>query len=153
MKRIALCLLAFVLFSCSKKEAVYTDTFKDFDENRWKLEDMKTFTPVLNEDVKDVSLSLHFSHVFEPGYDKIPVAVIFQDPDGKEENLLVEVKLKNEAGKSLSDCAGDVCDIVVPVKEHVDLAKGKYKVTFLNKADSPYVPNVLSVGLSIAKGE
>lgn len=153
MKKIAPILLALVLFSCSKKEAAYTETIKEFPENRWNIEDMKTFMPELKEEVKDAMVYLHFSYVYEPGYDAVPVAVIWQGEDGKAENMLVEVKLKDDKGRDMGDCAGDVCDIAVPVKEHVNLAKGKYKIGLMHKFDGEYLPNVLAVGLSIEKGE
>ncbi|KOS06387.1 hypothetical protein AM493_10355 [Flavobacterium akiainvivens] len=153
MKKIALLLLTFSLFSCTKENVVFTETNKDFTKNRWKIDDAKVFQPVLNEDIKDANVYLHFSNIHEPGYTDVPVAVQFLDADGKEEVFLVEVKLKDEAGKSLSDCAGDICDIKVPVKEHVALAKGKYKIAFMHKSDGEYLPNVLAVGLSIEKAE
>jgi gliding motility-associated lipoprotein GldH len=146
-------LLLLMLFSCKNKEEAFSETFKDFPENRWKINDVKTFAPVLNKDVKDAGIYLYFSHVFEPGYDNIPVAVQWQAPDGKEEIELVELKFKDENGNALNDCAGDVCEIKVPVKEHLTLLKGSYKVAILPKFNGDYLPNVLAVGLRIEKAE
>ncbi|MES2488084.1 MAG: hypothetical protein V4581_19310 [Bacteroidota bacterium] len=151
MKKVLVLLLLFVLASCNKKDVVFTETFKDFPDKRWALNDTKTFKIDIKEDVKDAGLYLHFSHVFEPQYKEVPVAAVLQAPDGKQEHVLLNLKLEDAKGNSLSDCAGDVCDFIMPVKEHLNFVKGEYKLVILNKFNGDYIPNVLALGVSIEK--
>lgn len=153
MKRILPLLLLSMLFSCTNKEAVFSENFKNFPENRWKIDDMKVFKPVLNEDINDANAYLYFSYVYKPGYNNVPVAIQWYGPDGKEEVHLIELKLEDENGEALGDCTGDVCEIKVPIKKDVNLAKGNYKIAVMHKFNGEYLPNVLAVGVSIESAE
>jgi len=151
MNKILVLLLLVVLASCNKKDVVFTETEKNFPDNRWALNDTKIFNISIKEDVQDAGVYLHFSHVFEPQYKEVPVAAVLQDPGGKQEHVLLNLKLEDARGNSLSDCTGDICEFIIPVKEHLNLVKGEYKLVILNKFNGEYIPNVLALGVSIEK--
>jgi len=148
MKKILFLLLMFILVSCNKN-VVFKETIKDFSGNRWALNDIKTFKINLKEDVQNAGIFLHFSHVFEPQYKSVPLAVVLEHPDGKQDNVFLELQTEDAAGNSLSDCAGDVCELTMPVKDSINLAKGAYKLIILNKFNGEYIPNVLALGVTV----
>lgn len=150
MKKVLFLLLVLALSSCNK-EVVFKETFKDFPDNRWALNDVKTFKIDLKEPVKNAVINLQFSHVFGFQYKSVPLAMVLQRPDGKQDDIFVELKFTDAEGNSLSDCAGDVCDLITPVKKNLDLENGEYKLILLNKFNGEYIPNVLALGVTVEK--
>ena len=148
MKRIFL-LLALALFVSCNKKVVFKDTIKQFPENRWAASDVKTFDFTLKHDVEPAEIQLHFSHVFDPQYTTVPLSVTITNPSGEQENIFVNMQLKDGSGESLSECAGDVCDYTTTIKEGAKMAKGKYKITVQNKYEHEYLPNILAFGVSV----
>ncbi|RYD87588.1 MAG: hypothetical protein EOP54_28565 [Sphingobacteriales bacterium] len=152
MKRVLPFFALLLLFSCNKNE-IFRETLKDFPENRWKTADAQTITIIIEEDIASADINLQFSHVLDPQYTVVPLVVELTSPDGKKEMLYPYLYLKDAENKSLSDCAGDVCDLIIPIKEHVKLAKGNYKLVVKNKFEGPYLPNVLALSVSVAKSK
>jgi hypothetical protein len=148
MKKIVLLTLFFALTSCNK-DVVFSETIKDFPQNQWKASEAKIFSIGLKEAVETATINLHFSHVDAPGYVRLPLVAVLLDPTGKEEYINLTVNLKDSQGNSLSDCAGDVCDLITPVKKRAKLAKGDYKLILQNKFPAAYVPNILALGVSV----
>ncbi|MEW5677495.1 gliding motility lipoprotein GldH [Flavobacterium enshiense] len=140
-------LLSFVT-SCDKT-SVYSKMETDFESNRWTSDNTKTFDFAIEDDTKTYTLNLKFSHVYDYQYASVPLKITLTGPDGKEEQMDYELKIKDAAGKQLAECGGDVCDLIVPFKENVKLSKGTYKVTFAHAFQGPYLPNVLGVGLDV----
>lgn len=151
MKKIFLFLCLAVLFSC-KKTTLYTDTIKEFPNNRWPKNEVKTFTLNLKKDVEMAEMELHFSHVIDPQYDTVPLSVTITHPSGETENIYVNMQLKDASGESLSDCAGDICDYTTMIKEGSKMEKGTYKITVQNQFPNQYLPNILAFGVSVSQG-
>ena len=152
MKRVLPMFTLLVLFSCNKNE-IFRQTFKGFPENRWMTDDAEVFSIAADGPVESADINLQFSHVIEPQYAVVPLEVELLSPDGSKESIKLELALKDADGKSLSDCAGDVCDLIIPIKEHVKLAKGNYKLVVKNKFEGPYLPNVLALSVSVVKSK
>jgi gliding motility-associated lipoprotein GldH len=151
MKKILLLLVAGLAISCSEKAGTLSETHKDFESNRWKATDVQTFEFEVPEIINSAKLKVKFSHVHEPQYANVPLEINIYSPDGQIEMFYANLRLQDAAGKSLSDCAGDVCDLSASVKENLNLEKGKYKVTVSNKFPNAFLPNVLALGVSIEK--
>jgi hypothetical protein len=114
MKKSILLLFAILMLSsCNKfQERVTTD----FQDNRWISDTWQEYTVVIPADVEAATVNVVFSHIYEPGYNEIPVSVKIKSPEGKEEIINAKILLKDNNGKSLSDCAGDVCDCITAIK-------------------------------------
>ncbi len=142
-------LLLFVIFvfaSCNKfQERVTTD----FQDNRWISDKWQEYTVVMPADVEGATINVVFSHIYEPGYNEIPVSVKIKSPDGKDETINAKVLLEDNSGKSLSDCAGDVCDCITAIKTDVPLKKGTYIFSLKNNVKHPFLPNALAAGIQI----
>ncbi len=150
MKKTVLLLLFLTLFSC-QKDALIHEVNKDFPENQWQSDAIEKFEFTLTKNIKSADVNLLFSHVHNPGYDAVPVLVTIESPNGEKEDIDASFLLKDAGGNELSDCAGDVCDLYITIKNAARLEKGTYKVTVQNKHEYAYVANVLAVGVSIEK--
>ncbi|MGX7668825.1 gliding motility lipoprotein GldH family protein [Flavobacterium pedocola] len=140
--------LLFVSVACDKS-SVYSKLDTDFENNRWTTENVKTHEFTIEDASKTYNLNLKFSHVYGYPYESAPLLIKIVGPDGKEEQLPFNLKIKDANGKQLADCSGDFCDLISPIKENVKLLKGKYTVTLSNALKGPYLPDVLGVGLEV----
>lgn len=147
MKKSILLLFAIlILSSCNKfQERVTTD----FQDNRWISDKWQDYTVVIPADVEAATINVVFSHIYEPGYNEIPVSVKIKSPEGKEEIINAKIFLKDNNGKNLSDCAGDVCDCITAIKTDFPLKKGTYIFSLKNNIKQPFLPNALVAGIQI----
>lgn len=148
MRKLLLLAITFMLFSC-EKNIRYVEVNRDFEQNRWPATDIKKFEFNLDNDIESGDIKLVFSHIHEPQYNEVPVLVTIQYPDGKKENIAVNLLLKDASGKDMSDCAGDVCDLSTSIKEKIKLVKGSYMITVQNKFSNAYLINVLGLGINV----
>jgi len=147
MKKTLALMLLFTLVACTK--FTLSKTIEDFPGNRWEKKNTQAFDFEIKDDM-DADIAILFSHVDDPQYDKVPLEVTIEDPSGQKEKIAVMLRLKDESGKDLSDCVGDVCDLTTVIKEAVPLKKGKYIITLQNTfSQHEYIPNVLALGVSI----
>jgi gliding motility-associated lipoprotein GldH len=140
--------LFFILISCN------SGTFSQFDKipenNRWEKSDLKVYEFEIKDDTKRHNIVFEFSHVYNYQFDSIPIQFLIKSPDGKEENLAIDLPIKDGSGEQLAECSGDVCDLKYTLKEQIRLSKGTYKITVShNFKAAPFLPNVIGIGLSV----
>lgn len=137
-----------LLISCSKQ-----NQFSEFDtfgeENRWQKADAKSYDFTIDDDSKLYNIVFRFSHVYGYQFTEIPLNIIIENPEGKSEELKINIPILNDSGKDLGECAGDVCDLKYPIIEKTKLQKGKYKITISHSFEGPYLPNVIGIGLNV----
>lgn len=137
-----------ILISCSKQNQFSQfDTFGE--ENRWQKADAKTFEFDITDDTQLYNLVFRFSHVYDYQFPSIPINVVIESPDGKKGELKIDVPIKDDSGKDLGECAGDICDLNYKIEEKIKLQKGNYKITFSHSFEGPYLPNVIGIGLNV----
>ncbi|HSD14477.1 MAG TPA: hypothetical protein VLB74_07500 [Flavobacterium sp.] len=150
--RALLLICATVLFVSCNKADIYSKLDKDFPDNRWTQADGKTYDFTISDDTKSYDLTFRFSHVYDYQFPHVPLEFTITDPSGKQEKLTIDLKIKDDTGKELGECLGDICDLNFKIKENVKLAKGNHKVKIAvsNSFTYPYLPNVLGIGLNVA---
>lgn len=150
MKTKLLCFFFFVLLlvSCDKN-SVYSKLDRNFENNRWQSDEVKTFEFTIEDDSKTYNLELQFSHIYDYQYEKVPLNITLTGPDGTVAPIPFELIIKDASGKQLADCTGDMCDLIVPLQQNVKLAKGTYQLTVSQAFKKPYLPNVLALGLNV----
>ncbi|KAF2519789.1 gliding motility lipoprotein GldH [Flavobacterium salilacus subsp. salilacus] len=148
MKKFVFLLPLLLLFSCNKT-TLFTKTIDDFDNNRWQKSEVKTFEFDIKKDVENADIKLIFSHTFDPQYERVPLELTIQSPDGVKDNMFLNLQLKDGSGNSISDCAGDICDLEMNLKEEMKMLAGKYIITVENKFEGEYIPNVLALGIMV----
>lgn len=137
-----------ILISCSKQSQF--SKFVDFGEtNRWQKPDIKTFEFDVTDDSQLYNLIFKFSHVYDYQFNLVPINFSIENPAGEKENITIDLKIKDSAGKQLAECAGDICDLKYTIKEKTKLQKGKYKVVISHSFEGPYLPNVIGIGLDV----
>ena len=148
MKKLLFLLPLLLLFSCNKT-TLFTQKIDNFTDNRWQKTDTKTFEFEIKKNIEEADIKLVFSHVFDPQYQRVPLEVTIKNPEGVEDNMFLNLQLKDDEGNSMSDCAGDVCDLEMDLKEGMKMPAGKYVVTVENKFDGEYIPNVLALRITV----
>ena len=142
-------LLFLILFSCDSK-VIYNEFYSNFDENRWVLNEAKSFTFTIEKEEVG-AIVLHLGHIYDFQFESIPIEVKIITPDSETEVLELNVKLKDTEGKDIADCSGDICDLYVTLKEKAMLKNGKYEIVITNKFNLPYLPNILGVGIQVKR--
>ena len=148
-KIILLAFLVFSVTSCLKHGGIYLK-FEELPENhQWKKLDAKTFQFTIDNEEQLYDISFKFSHVYDYQFNSVPIDFVMENPNGTKEKISIDLKIKDNTGKQLADCSGDVCDLSYTIKENVKLSKGTYKVTVSNNFKGPYLPNVIGIGLEV----
>ena len=152
MKKIILLLPLLLLVSCSKT-VVFTKSFTEFSDNRWNKADEKVFQFKIKKDISSGEITLHFGHTPDPQYQSLPLEVSVKYPDGKIDNVFLNLQFDKDNGHSMSECTDDKCEVQTNIKEGVAIPAGDYTVSVKNAAMEDYTPNVLSVGISVKQDE
>ncbi|WP_264559147.1 gliding motility lipoprotein GldH [Flavobacterium sp. N2270] len=146
-----LLLLVAVLFMSCNPNYVFNDFNSNFESNRWNSNEEVVFEFDNENDIKVSSINLHIRHIYDFQFANVPTEVIIIFPNGSNEKFHLDVKYKDETGKELGQCSGDICDLYTPITSNINLRKGKYKFIVKNKFPSPFLPNILGVGILIEK--
>lgn len=154
MKAKTLLFFSFIglLFSCNNA-SVYSKFDDDFIDQRWEKGKEKAYDFSIADETKSYDIVFKFSHVYDYQFASVPIIITITDPSGKEEKETIDLKIKDDSGKQLADCVGDVCDLSFKIKENMKLTKGNYKITISHDFNGPYLPNVIGVGLTISAVE
>lgn len=141
-------LLFLVLISCAKS-GIYSKFDHLNENNRWEQSDAKTYEFTVDDDTILYDIKFHFSHVYDYQFPSVPIDFNIESPNGKKENIHLDLPIKNEKGEQLAECSGDICDLIYPLKSKTKLQKGNYKITVSNSFKGPYLPNVIGIGLEV----
>lgn len=147
MKKIMLFVAFMFLVSCNKNQ-IYHKFDKNFESNRWNESDVKLYDFTISEE-NSYDVIIEFSHIYDYDMASIPLVVKMKFPNKKEfiENL--NLPIKDESGKQLADCSGDICDFYYTFKSSQNLPKGDYSISVAHKSKFGFLPNVLGVGLTV----
>ena len=140
-----------VLFISCNSNSIYNEFNSDFDSNRWNSNEEVLFDFENTNDTEPILIKLHVGHIYDFQFANVPVEVTIISPNGSSETINLDVRFKDETGKDLADCTGDICDLYVPIKDKTTLIKGNYKFVVKNKFSSSFLPNILGVGILIEK--
>jgi gliding motility-associated lipoprotein GldH len=145
--------LLFVFFIFSLLISCSDNHFRRFDilpeDQRWLASDEKVYEFDIENDTQFYNIVFQFSHVYGYQFASIPLNVSIESPDGKTEQLTIDLKIADDSGKQLADCSGDVCDLYYKIRERTKLQKGKYKITVSHTFKGPFLPNVIGIGLAV----
>ena len=139
-----------LLTSCNQDKA-YHKLYDDFPNNRWQNNVVKTFEFEATDTAPLYDFVLIFSHVSDYQFNSIPIKIRIVSPSGIAQNLAIDLKIKEDNGKEIADCAGDYCDLKNIFISKMPLEKGVYKVYVGHSFKGPYLPNVIAIGLDVQK--
>lgn len=138
--------LMLLLCSCGEHTLATANTFAD---NRWFTKDVQQYKIEVDNDLADASVTISLGHLHADKYTDIPTELTMTYPDGTVAMFSVPLVFTDAAGKPLSDCAGDICDLHTVVKTGLKLPKGTYVFDLKNKLPVPYLPNIRQAGIEI----
>ena len=144
-KLISIFALTLLLTSCGQK-SVFTERVR-FDNITWDRFDILTFNVDVQKDQKlDFDLLLRH-HTLYPN-DYLDLNITFYTPSGASMSRDYHFKLKDKDGKWKAEGAGDLWDIVLPIRDEMLFSKaGICKVRVENKMTKINTPGVIEIGL------
>lgn len=151
MRKIILFLLFFGLISCNKNE-VYHQFDKNFGQNRWLVSDTKIYEFTIEEE-NSYDIIIEFSHIYNYDMASVPLEIKMKKPDGNETTENLDLPIKDNSGKHLAECGGDICDLNYTYKSNQKLAIGDYSISIANKSKYGFLSNVLGIGLTVKYDE
>ncbi|AWM12617.1 hypothetical protein DI487_01185 [Flavobacterium sediminis] len=148
MRKISV-LVLLLLIACNQN-IVVDELDKSLTNNRWQQADDKVFEFAIEQE-GEYQLELHLAHIYDFQFEQVPVEVYLL----KEEQILLGeelvVSFKDDDGKELGECVGDICDLYIPVSSKIKLSEGEYRVVVQNGFKGTYLPNMLGVGIRLKK--
>ena len=145
-------LLSFIFFVSCDSNQVYHKFDKNFESNRWKESDVKEYEFTIAEESK-YNIIIEFSHIYNYDLSSIPLTIKTENPDGTETTEVINLPIKDESGKQIADCTGDICDLFYTYKTNQELAVGEYSISMANTSKYGFLPNVIGVGLTVNKSK
>jgi len=151
MRRIILFVAFSFLISCNENR-VYHQFDKKFESNRWLESDVKNYNFEITEE-NNYDVIIEFSHIYNYDMPTIPLVIKIKTPDGNETVENLDLSIKDENGKHLADCSGDICDLYYTYKSSQKLSVGNYSISISNISKYGFLPNVIGVGLTVNKSK
>lgn len=148
-KYILLVGLFMIITSCNNA-SVYNEGY-DFPKNQWQKESSNTFVFSIDDDVSLYDVTFNLSHVYDYQFASVPLTFKWKKPDGTSEVIPVDFKFKDENGKDLGDCSGDICDLIHSLASKTKLLKGEHQITISHSFNFDYLPNIIHIGLDVSK--
>lgn len=144
--------LSFIFFVSCDSNQVYHKFDKSFESNRWEASDVKWHKFSISEEGK-YNIIIEFSHIYDYDLPTIPLTIKTNNPSGTETVEMIDLPIKDKAGKQIADCTGDICDLYYTYKTKQDLAVGEYSISIANTSKYGFLPNVIGVGLTVDKSK
>lgn len=151
MKNCFYLILICSIISCNQ-DKIYSEFHNDFKKNRWNNSDVQDFDFTIEEEA-NYDVQLEFSHVYDYQFSHVPLSIEIVFPNGKKIQEEINLQIKDELGKHLADCSGDICDLYKVIKKNILFEKGNYKIKLSNSFANKYLPNVIGVGITIKKND
>jgi gliding motility-associated lipoprotein GldH len=151
MKKIAFVsvLAALTLTACTEG---YQESHKDiFNDQVWTKGEVITYHPVIHENEKSHAISVDLQHIYGYDIDALNVKVSIVAPSGATElEKEYAILYKDAAGKALSQCSGDYCDVQQVLESAYQFKEqGEYTIKFEQNTHAESVAGFLSLKLLI----
>lgn len=137
-----------LLVSCDKTN-IYATIDNNFKDNRWFKSSTRTLKLEVKKDASNYDLLFDFRHVHDFQFSEIPIQFRIEDPNGKVSIKKIMLSIKDEKGKDRGECMGDICDLRQVIFSEKELIKGDYTISISHQFQGEYLPNVISIGLSL----
>jgi gliding motility-associated lipoprotein GldH len=151
--RILLSILILSLFALScNKNRIFEEHNTNFPKFRWDKSNIVDFNPDIKDKNYDYKIFIAIRHIAGFQLKDINVKLEIISPSGEETTKDYTLPLFDKNNESLSDCAGDYCDLESMVENNFKFKEtGKYKFRISHQMSINPIPNVMEVGLIIDK--
>lgn len=142
----------FLMMTSCNNSSVYNEGY-DFPKNQWEKKSSNTFVFTIDDDASLYDVTFILSHVYDYQFPSAPLSFKWSKPDGTSEIIPVDFKFKDENGKELGDCSGDICDLKHLLASKAKLLKGEHQITVTHSFHFDYLPNIIHIGLDVSKAK
>ncbi|MBN1339645.1 MAG: hypothetical protein JXA03_09995 [Bacteroidales bacterium] len=150
MKSRILILLPFIIFSCSRGNIF--EEYKKFDNLTWNRFNILSFETVITDTESPYSLFIHIRHLPEFNLEELKINFTVTTPSGSMRTSDHVLKFTGKEGNPLSSCMGDLCDILIPVRESYYFTEhGVHRFEIENKFTKLELRGIMEAGLVIRK--
>ena len=149
-----LILLTAIQFSaCSGDSTVY-EKYHVFNDKSWNRFDYLDYEVPLNDPDAEYDVFVDIRHEPDIPYKEILISLTIYSPSGSMRSANHTLDLVDRQGKPLSQCSGDICNIVIPVRSHLTINEaGIVKFEIENKYTKIEMPGIVQVGLIVKKSK
>lgn len=137
-----------VLSSCSND--IHFKEFKKTDNLEWLQSDAKLVSFENTDDSSYFDLYFGFRYAQGFQYNAINANIKELTPFGNFE-IPITAKTINDDGTYIGDGSGDIWDLEIPLRKHIQLAKGKYSYIISHTMPTNKLQMVMEVGIVIKK--
>jgi gliding motility-associated lipoprotein GldH len=151
-KVLILCLLTITILlgSCSGNKVF--EKYIKMEKLSWNRFNVLNFDVPVEGNSTSYDFLVAIRHIPEIPYDILPVNITFYTPFGETRSLDYSIRLKENDGKLKADCMGDLCDLVITIKDDfVFTEEGTCQVVLSNRMSKVETPGILEVGLIVKK--
>ena len=147
-----LCVLALSLLLISCGGGTVFEKYVKMEKLSWQRFNVLKFDVPVEGNSTSYDFLIAVRHIPEIPFDKLPVNISFDTPSGETRSLDYSIRLKENDGKLKADCLGDLCDIVITIKDDfVFTEAGTCHVVLSNRMPKVETPGILEVGLIVKK--
>ncbi|MBM3437443.1 MAG: hypothetical protein FJY07_14650 [Bacteroidetes bacterium] len=142
--------LAFFLLSCSEKNVF--EQYQKLDKQSWNRFNILKFEVPVTDSVNEFDVFLAIRHLPEFQVKEFTVNMTLYAPSGEVRTANHVIEFTDKEGNSLSECLGDFCDILIPLREDfVFPEKGTIRFEIENKYPKIELPGILEVGFVVKR--
>ena len=152
--RLKIFLFAFMVIFFSCVSHIEFEQYKKFEKQSWNRFNIIKFEVLVNDIKTDFDITLVIRHLPEFKIKELPVNVTFYMPSGEIRSAEHIIKFTDNAGESLSECLGDLCDLSFMLRKgFIFPENGTVRVEIENKWPRLELPGILEVGLVLQKSQ
>ena len=130
------------------------EEYRQFEDLSWNRFDILEFSAEVEEQQSPVDIFLNIRHLPEIPYKSMTISYTIYSPAGDMRSSEYSFELIDQEGNSLSNCMGDYCDLMVPIREAFVFSEpGRVKFEIENKYTKMEMPGIIEVGLIMKKSK
>lgn len=141
------------LMACQVNTTIFEE-YRQFEDLSWSRFDILEFSTVVEDVQSPVDIFLSIRHLPEIPYKSMAISYTIYSPAGDMRSSDYSFELVDQEGESLSNCMGDYCDLMVPIREAFTISEsGRIKFEIENKYTKIEMPGIIEVGLIMKKSK
>ncbi|MFC2114403.1 gliding motility lipoprotein GldH [Bacteroidota bacterium] len=139
------------IVSCSPNR-VYEKHIKDFPSYRWDANRCIDFTFDIEDTASMYDIFFAFRHINGWQFKFINIKAIIKSPSDITYENSYSLKVMDNNGEYLSNCAGDLCDFEKIIERDFRFTEtGIYTISFQQTMPIDPLPNIMEVGLIVKR--
>jgi len=141
------------LTSCTGNQTVFKE-YQKFNKLSWSRFHILKFETNLEDTKPTYDIYINIRHLPEIPYKEMVINLTIFTASGDMRTTDYTLKFYDREGKKRSDCMGDYCDLIIPLRKSFRFYEtGKVKFEIENKFTKIEMPGITEVGLLMKKSK